>query len=135
MRVLLGFAQFPNGVGDKNSLCSFFSNLQKCNLEKFLRLVLLDLVAVFIFLIKFQMKFYQKKYQLLQKKLSKNKIKKWNSMWRLKKFSEGARRNFEKFFNTTLNCCIKKHQREKGRSPFAHRRVITKFDGGIGGTF
>jgi hypothetical protein len=90
-------------------LMLFFSNLQKCNLEKFLRLVLLDLVAVFIFLIKFQMKFYQKKYQLLQKKLSKNKIKKWNSMWRLKKFSEGARRNFEKFFNTTLNCCIKKH--------------------------
>lgn len=30
-------------------LMLFFSNLQKCNLENFLRLVLLDLVAVFIF--------------------------------------------------------------------------------------
>ena len=39
----------PHRRWGQKLLMLFFSNLQKCNLENFLRLVLLDLVAVFIF--------------------------------------------------------------------------------------
>lgn len=117
-------------------LMLFFSNLQNCNLENFFATSSFRSSRNFYFLwLNSRWNFIKKNINFFKKKCQKNKIKKWNSMWRLKKFSEGARRNFENFFNTTLNCCIKNTREKKGRSPFAQRRVIVKFDGGSGGLF
>ena len=91
-------------------LMLFFSNLQNCNLENFFATSSFRSSRSFYFFwLNSRWNFIKKNINFFKKNCQKNKIKKWNSMWRLKKFSEGARRNFEKFFNTTLNCCIKKH--------------------------
>lgn len=75
-------------------LMLFFSNLQKCNLEKFMLLALLDSAAFFIFLIKFQMRFHQKKYQLLQKNYQKKHNKKMQINVEIEKIFERSKAKF-----------------------------------------